>query len=87
MSMSLSKLHEIVKDREVWCIAVYGVTKSDMTERLNNNLITKRSLGMNVSILSVLGQSFFHQLLRKSEQLVKRPTRTHFLTPLKFHKY
>ena len=26
--MSLSKLQEIVKDRKVWCAAVYGVTKS-----------------------------------------------------------
>ena len=39
MNMSLSKLWEIVKDREAWHVAVHGVATplNNMTEQLNNS--------------------------------------------------
>ena len=36
MDISLSRLHEIVKDSEVWHAAVHGLTESDTTEQLKN---------------------------------------------------
>ena len=39
MDMSLSKFWEMVKEREAWHAAVHGVTESDMTNQLKNNIL------------------------------------------------
>ena len=40
--MSLSKLREVVKDREAWCVAKPGVLQSMRLQRVGHNLATEQ---------------------------------------------
>ena len=52
MDVNLSKMWEIVKNREVWCAVIQGRRESNITERLNNKCMGRcKCLGSQKSFL------------------------------------
>ena len=64
MDMNLSKLQEMVKDREAWCVTVHGVTKSQtqLSDWKKNKSLEFSEGGSFLSLVTML------QFLQVSEE-------------------
>ena len=70
MDISLSKLQEIVKDREAQCVAVYRVSHPYMTTGKTIALTTRTFVGKVMSLLFNMLFRFVIAFLPRSQRLL-----------------
>ena len=71
MDVSLSKLREMVRDREVWHCSLWGRKELDTTEQLNNNKGGKYT--QNLVIISIRNK------VKSGSKVKVKETRKHWL--------
>ena len=72
MDMSLSKLWEIVKDREAWHAAVHGVTELDMSSEWTTTLLL--ATAKHLHVLCTLGEWASSNLIEHLTQMKEKQT-------------
>ena len=75
MDMNLSKLWETVKDREAWCVAVHGVTKSwtQLSDGTTTNKLEQKVLQWVPRLLSRLSLVMLTRIILCDHRVQARP--------------